>query len=615
MFTTKFSLGANPVDPTLAFRAAVESSLDVVSSINECAENSRDFAKNVTITFNGNASLTTKGQTMLDLSSVTIEDDGSGMDFATLYEKFRGAYYNSVSHDRIDQSGRNGVGVKTNLQYWNEVSVRTTTRNLIPDKNSWKCNDHNRDQIDTIYRQVSSLKPEDPDTEERRMMLCVDGSDLMPFRVVNRDDAYTVVELSRPRQKITLSVDEFIRKQSHCIEWLIKPNNKIVVQYKNDTGKWVKKEIRPFYEVDGKDKFICHVKGRSNEEMFIHYHDQSGTKKSQVIPISKDLILDPIEIDIKVLDKETDDVNPNDFVISICGATVYDMKARSGVSSAIEYLLKQYGYKSSSGFGYRLHGYIKTSDEHLKKALRHNKSVLDEEDRYSRMLVNYLTESILKPLNLLYFQFVNTTSDKEDHEIIDEIKKEFNNIMVRMEERRKQKRTKDGHGGGVEPKHKEYKCSACGLVWKIPLDKNASYCAEFNVSGEKGCGSRDIARNTHAKTENGLSGVNFQWVKTVGSFLPARYEEDKNIISLSKYHPSFIVKGGGVKARLHKITVGLEQAFFSIASFQSMKESKPIDLVYGECLREWFENKSNMDPLKVATRKIWRENNITMDQI
>lgn len=609
-------LGANPVDPVMAFRAAIESSLDVLSSINECAENGRDYSKDVSVTLVGDPIVGKPGY--INLTSVIIEDDGDGMDFPTLTERFRGAFFDSGSHGRQDQSGRNGVGVKTNLQYWKEIYVETTTRGLITPKEQWISND--RDALEAMYKTVSKLKPGDPDTELRIMSLRVEGAELLEFKKVPRDDSGTKVILRDPRSTngaLEFDINSFIRHQSHCIAWLSKPEHSLTINYKNDQNRMDKKVIRPFYEIDGKDSFICHLKGNSKEDMYVIYHDQGGTKQTKVIPADKNPVVGSIDIDIKILDKDSDTTNPNEFIVSICGANIYDqVKGKTSVSPSIEYFMRQHHFKSSNGFGYRIHGYVKTEDARLKRALRHNKSVLDEEEKYARAFVDYIV-SILKPLNQYYVDSLNTQSDKEASEVLEEISKEFNSIMRRVSEKAAQRKSaKDDPTPAYAPKHKEHKCIDCGLVWKVPMEKDPSYCAEFSVDKSiKGCGSRDIERNTHAKNDTGVKNIQFKWTSPLGGFAPARYEPKDNIILLAIDHPSFITHLNGIKARAHRITVGLEKGFIAVAAYKSIEENRPVTEVYGELLKEWYENKSNKDKHKTECRRIWKEKGITIDQI
>jgi hypothetical protein len=607
-------LGANPVDPTMAFRAAIESSLDVMSSVNECAENSRDYAKNVTITLFGDPIPNQPGN--INLTSVSIEDDGQGMDFPTLTEKFRGAYFDSNSHIRKDQSGRNGVGVKTNLQYWKEIHVQTSTKGLITPKEQWLC--INPDEIEQVYQKVSKLKPGEQDTELRSMILRVEGAELLDFKTVPRDDSGTIVILKGPRSPIVFNIEAFIKRQSHCIAWLSKPEHTLTVVYKNDQNKTVKKLIRPFFEMDGKDSFICHIKGNSKEDMYVIYHDQKGTKQSMLIPADKSPVVGSIDLDLKVLDRDSDSTNPNELILSVCGANIYDqVKGKTSVSPSIEYLMRQHHFKSTNGFSYRLHGYVQTDDARLKRALRHNKSVLDEEDRYARAFIDYIV-SILKPLNQHYVESLNITSDKDSVEVLEEISKEFNAVMQRVGDKARQKKKEQEKTDTPvsSPKHKEFKCNDCGLVWKVNFEKNPSYCTEFNIDkGVKGCGSRDIDRNTHAKNDTGIKNIQFKWTGPIGGFIPARYEPNENTILLVTDHPSFITTLAGAKALLYKKTVGIEKSFIAIAAYKATVEDRAIEEIYGELLKEWFENKSNRDPHKVECRKVWKAAGISIDQL
>jgi len=608
------SIGLNPVDPKLAYRAAVESSLDVVSSIMECTGNGQDYGKTVSINLIGDP-IPGKPNT-INLTEVIIKDDGIGMDFPTLVEKFRGAFFDSDSHHSTDKSGRNGVGVKTNLQYWNEIFVETTTSEPIPPKERWQCSDKSREEIAQMHSKYSKLKSGDKDTELRMMSLNLVDAKLLPFPKVPWQDSGTTVILKDPRAPIEFNVTEFIRRQSHCIEWLSSPKHKMNMSYRVDGVKDPKKiKVRPFYEKDGKDKFICHIKGNSKEDMCIHYHDIKGTKLSKIVPADTNAVLGDINIDIKILDSESDSTNPNDFVLSVCGASIYDRVRGKHASPSIEYLMGQHNFRSDAGFSRRIHGYVKTKDERLKKALRHNKSVLDGEDNYARAFIEYLV-NILKELHKYYIEFLTVQSSQDSIDVIIEIQKEFNDIMRRVENNAYQKKKNKGEGGEKSVvKHKEWSCLTCGKVWRVPLGENPYFCAEFNIVDDKGCGSRDISPNTHAKNDPGIQPTTIEWGNLLGGFIPARYFPDSNKILLAEDHPSFLTTLPAARAKEYQRVVGIEKSFIALATYKAEHDpERSFEEVYGELLREWYVNSSSASH-KAFCNKRWKEKGKTIDQV
>ena len=603
------NLGPNPVDLSLAFRAAVESSLDIISSQGEITENCMDNeSHNITININGKRCPTNPDNILVD--SICTTDDGSGMDIGVMLERFRGAFFDSESHDRSDKSGRNGVGIKTNLQYWGEIHVSTTTKGKIPGKDSLQCSKENKDFVYGVYKKASVKKEGNSDTERRTMVVRVDSSELLPFDACLRDDSGTSVTLMHPRQTIELNIKDFIRKQGYFIDWLSNPANTLIVKYPSERGRPASAIIQPFYMIN-KPEFMCHVKGVNTDTMDIIYNDSTKTKISDSIPPNKNPLVSDMEVDIRV----TDINSQNDFIISVCGANVFrSSKRTTKVPPAIEYLMSQGHYKSPEGFANRIHGYIKTNDERIKRALRHNKSVLDEEDKYARAFISYISTSIIKPLNDIYSHNITISSDREDTELLKEVQDEFNKVVKRVVAiREKDIKSNPEKASSL---NREYCCNSCGILWKAPIEKKPSYCAEFNITGEKGCGSRDISKNTRPRgTSSNIKDVKFQWVTNIGGFLPAAYNDSNNTMDLNANHPSLMTPLKGYRGRLQRTTACLDNAFFAKAIFEAKKGDKNISDTFGECLKQWYENRSNRDKLKIECRRKWKESNLTIDQI
>lgn len=620
MPTEVIKLGANPIDKYYAYKAAVESSLDVISAILELVENGMDYGTDVSIKLNG----TGLPNNQMELRSVVIEDNGMGMDHATVWERFRGAFHDSASHNKTSKSGRNGVGVKTNFQYWGQIEVQTTTKDFTPKKNEWKCKEENLDEIERTYQIASTVKRGSPDTEMRRYILEIDGTEaVIPWEECDRDISGTKVILKLPRGKVHIDVGVLIRRISHRIEFLDKlknPENKATIHYRNENNKAMSKEIMPFYESDGKDRFVCRIKGNNYTDTSLLIQDEYGdTQPSKTLPANKNSILGGIDFDLKVLASESEKGSPNSFVLSICGANVYDIgsKRKNSVPPAVDFLVSQGNYTSSSGFSYRLHGYIKTNDERLKRALRHNKSVLDLEDKYALAFIEYITKELLKPLNDAYVASLERDSGSMSLAVRDKISQELNAVLRRRRERtqRKSPAPPENPTDKVLSKNKKYRCNDCLKVWRAPSDKNPSYCGEFNVDKEKGCGSRDIQHLSVSKTETRFNSVNVTFVDFLGGFIPARYEKDEGTVRIATLHPLFITPLRGQRKQMQEISSGIEQALFAIATSKAEEEERSFGEVYGEFLREWYEHRTDATKLKAVCKKKWEENNISIDDI
>ena len=611
------NLGENPINRVQAYRSAVESTLGPVGTILEYGQNAGDWgASNITVTLEGKY----EGSSFR-LDSFTVKDNGIGMAHDIMYERFRGAFHDSESHALKSKAGRNGVGSLTALQYFNEIYVETSTKGVIPSKSEWRCSEENRDAIESTHQAMSKLKAGDRDAEIRKYIVTVEGTVCEPWTSKpDVDDSGTQVKARGPRGPIYVDISDVIRRLSHQISFLDRgrfPNNHMILRYPNPSGKgrMIEVDVNPFYEEETAD-FVCHIKGRSDMDMHI-LKDSDTTKPSRIITAYDGKDMAVVDVDIKVLKKDSTSHRPNDFIINICGANVYEASGRRGaVPPALEFLMGKSNFKSASGFSYRVHGYVRVVDDRLKRALRHNKTVLDEEDRYARTFLDYLI-MLLKELNQEYVASLEDDSSVLTLNVQDAISQEFNSILQRHQDNvRRRTPSDDGNGKKGDPViNHRYVCNGCGKKWMAPIAKVPSYCSEFDVTHTRGCGSRDIERFHQPKIESGEFGVDIIFVNKLGNFLPARYEEAENRIYLSTLHPAFLVPLKGTKLHDHQRTVGIEKALFAIAAARSEKLSMPVNEVYGELLKVWFETRNDARKLKSFCKKVWKEKGVTIEEI
>lgn len=589
------SFGTNPVNIDNARRQAVESGLDSEHCILELAQNGEDYGTDVHVILNGDFI----APHHMKLNSVIVSDNGIGMHHDTVLERFRGSYQDSESHSSESQAGRNGVGVKTCFQFWKNIHVSTTTKGIIP--TNWTCDTENLALIDNTYKQLSSLKPGDNDTELRKynitMKEAVTDED---WETVPHVQSGTTVTLDNSRTKVKIDIKEIIRRLSHNIEFLSKKENRLTLHYKNEKQHPTEIVIKPFYERE-KPSYIAHAKGNSSQDIFITVPG----KQAITFPKSSDPELSKVDFDIKVtLDTKDTDIDPvnNEFIVSICGANIYDAPRHgSGPSNAVNQILCLDKFENTTGFAYRIHGYIKSQDINLKNALRFNKSALALQDKYAKKFFDYIL-SIFKELNRIYIEYLEQFNRSQEDDLLQEIEKEFNKILQGTITRL--------NGTPTTPHeniHAEYECKDCNLTWKVLKLKIPSFCAEYNINGSEGCGSSDIQRRQiHG------DGINFKWTPFLGNFAPARYEDSEKIIYLAQYHPDFITIQTGKNRINYLKSTAIQQGLVAITIGQT--KSSDFEINYGQNLKKHFYNKSNQKHINECL-KIWKTNNINSNNI
>jgi Histidine kinase-, DNA gyrase B-, and HSP90-like ATPase len=595
------NFGLNPVNIENAYKQAIEAGLDVEHCVKEIAQNAQDYGSEVHVYLNGNHQ---KSNQIL-VTSIVVTDNGCGMHHDTVLERFRGAYQDSESHTTAFQAGRNGVGVKTCFQFFKNIKVETSTKDFIPMQ--WECNPDNEPMIESSFNSLSSLKHGDPDTELRIYNVSIKDATSEPWQNVPHVQSGTKITLMNPRNEIFVDIKEIIRRLSHSIEFLSNKDNTITLHYRNEKNNPTEVKIKPFYERE-KPSYICHAKGDSTQDFYITIPG----KQSFLFKKSTDPELKKIEFDIKiVLDaKESPDekpAEPNQFIISICGANIYDSpREGSGPSTSVNYILNLDKFENQMGFSYKIHGYFKTQDLNLKKALRFNKSALAYNNIHAKRFLDYIV-SLFKKLNEIYMDYLNDFIVNQEEDLLAEIAQEFNSIF--KEPKFNLSPSTDSQSkNSSECKHAEYECHSCNKKWKVPKLKTPSFCAEHNILDDEGCGSPDIER-----CQQKSFGCIFKWLPFIGNFVPARFEPKEQTIFLAKFHPLFITTQNGKNKITYLKNTAIQQGIIAVSISQSNSNSD-FESSYSKNLKNHFHYKKN-NKHNSECIKIWKENNINPSQI
>lgn len=617
------------VDVDRAFLVGVESNLDAMSAMLECISNSEDWgATEIKIILHGGKFVDSeqdKGDYLI--SSVEIQDNGQGMSHDTISERFSGVFFDSGSHGSATASGRNGVGVKTNLQHWKTIRVATTTKDCIPFV--WDCKDDNKEEIERTYKENSKLKPGARDSELRRYILTRSRLETGTWAEADVEESGTTIVLEQPIVDVVLDINDLIKRLSYKIAFLDPkkiPNNKIMLEYRNkrpksdgtgfiDAGtKTV--TIKPFYE-NTLTHAMCLVNGTSDRDAFTSF----GPDVSGLVPVKIPGNLDCPKFDYSIQVLETTPEAGIDFVLSICGSNIYDARGKfDSPAQTIQEIIKLSGVTihSPQGFNYRVYGHVITKDLKLKRELRHNRTALATHSKVVKSFMNQLG-SILKTLNKHYVDILQGRSTNEESVLIQEIKDDLNIILKSRKEGAGVDgvpKEDDGDGYGAHKnKHKMWICCDCESQgrehkWKTNLTKVPQFCRDGDIDNEDGCGSANIEAYQLKAAEE----VDVKFVDFLGSFLPSRYEESIKTVYLSRLHPELIQIGESKAAKLAMKAKAVEKSLLAIAIYNSSEQNQPFNETYVKLLRQRYEQ-TNDKKWKMECKKAWKEKGIRYDQI
>lgn len=600
------------VDPERAYSAAIESTTSPVNAMLELYSNSKDYATEITITLYGDW---VKNSRDILLKRVVFEDNGIGMDHATVCEKFRGGWFDSPAHDDAEKSGRNGVGVKTNFKYWKTIKVESSTNGFIPQ--TWQCKDANRPGVEDSFVAASKLKKGDQDTELRKYVMTRASMTIIEFAKCPHIYSGTKVELENPiGGSVKIDFDELLSRMSHSIEFLDKdrhPSHKVTINYKKpDTGTMTSIIVRPFYEMEHKNPgSTCEAVGTNKRNLKV--------TAARFDSITVDKVDDPdlgeIEINLQVLKDSTQETR-RDFVISVCGSNLYDeYSQRSGLSMSVSKLLNMWNFSSPGSFGHRLYGYIRTNNPKLKRALRFNRTALDEHDPAVVKFWDYIGK-VLKALNHQFINANEADQDEADAKALVAIKEELRET-IKIGGRIKQK--VNGAEQSESLNHL-WVCENCGCIWRAPKALKPQYCCDGSVTGKSiegkdSCGSDRVVRKANTGLEPKLTGtisesIDVKWVNTLGGFVPARYEEAEHRVELARLHPDFILSAGTKKEAQERVVRGVERSLFAIATTLSTKEHHSVEEAYATLLRNHFWSSAS-SAHKSACRVMWEKEGVS----
>ena len=584
-------LGRMTLNEDNAILQAIQSTLSPVSSIHEIIQNPIDWgAKNIDIRLYGKNVINAAGKQMILVTSVSVEDDGVGMNHDRVINGFGQVYGNSSSHDAEKQSGRNGIGVKTCLNYFSTIKLQTTTNGII--------------DSDFPIKNVSSLKAGDKDTELRKYKINIREISIDdPWEKIDHNIHKTIVTLEDPQNKyIEIVLDELIRKISHNIAFLENKDEHIVTIHYSHITTQNATSIRVF-PMKNESSHDCHLVGNSKKDSYLIF--PSLMIEPIKIPACMDPLVENVSYDIKFLRN-----GPGDFVVSVCGASIYedDTFSHSTINKIIS--LSKSNFTSVSGFSSRLFGHIICNSTKLKRELRHNKSALDEHGKYSKAFIDYISW-ILKKINELYDLQLNSTNSEKEIQLLEDVSKDLNLIL-----------NQSAHPPSSKPinqstiTYHHWHCNSCDLDWKTQKEKQPTYCAQHNVDKEAGCNSTNIERNKSEKTSYDSKRVKTEFKDFLGNFIPAIYEESSNTVFISKFHPHFVT----LKDDSIRKAVMIEKSLHAIAMFK-IASSLPnhLDVLskfeqsYGNFLKEHYATR--LKSFQRQCRSIWKKNNIEFESI
>lgn len=554
----EIDLGEPPINKSRIIQQIIESNTSLVRTLKELVENSLD-AQSTRVDLEVVGRRTDKGSIIVQ--EVLIKDNGKGMSHDMVLVNFRGlCQANEDTHESGQYSGKNGVGVKTLFNFFRFVDVETTTAKDIPAWRDWASDSIDEDtalRVMASYEQASDLKPGDPDTEMRKYHLEATSAKIIkPWSKCDAQEHGTTVRIHglRGGKRLVVEEDELMFMLSSHFQWIkereehneqfpVIPGSGIkeqglflVVKDMSTAAKVVFKKINAFDHTWHKVGFDTNQSsgpyltctGNSSSGIHFSYNDKEGNLQKDVLG-EPDFMGAFDDTDKKFDDKRSirlDDVNfklqlthsvPSNqkhLLIQICGSNIsIPEKMFSSVSQ---------------GHGMRavLRGVIYSNDVRLKKALRHNRTDLEENEPIVRAFWSYVKD-VLNRMSKYYERFTKDLGVSSDSKSLEELKQSLAGVF------NVQKKENENEGGTHSPaKNKRWMCEECDHCWTTPIEEGDPIeCPE--------CGSRVIGRAKNG----GSRSFEVVWVPglpEIGEFVASHYNQETKLLRLNRYHPDFV---------------------------------------------------------------------------
>jgi hypothetical protein len=539
-------LGAPPIDQDRVFLQMIQSNTNFTRTLKELVENSIDAdADRIHVHIEGHK--TAKGK--FSIEGVTVKDTGIGMSHGRVLVKFRGLCQENERHDEGTYSGKNGVGVKTLFNFFRNMDVTTTTSGLISEWEYWIPEDI-KDTVVKSFEQSTDLRPGSADTVLRSYHLERDRAVMKsPWKEADSAEQGTTIKLSTVHsgKRILVEEQEIIDMLSTHIDFINRCNrNNIDKNLTRDSKNGIfltmgdhKKLMIKTIDADWSSSdfsvsngYGSYLKATGSSDNGIHFSfinkegdiTNNAVDRSDFIPAfedpdkefqdGKETLLEDVHFNMQL----TYGLQPKDKKI-LCQVSGSNVNIPESMWNSIS---QGHGFKSA------LRGVITTNNPLLKRALRHNRTDMEEGDPTVRAFWSYV-RTVFAKMTKYYEHFQGDMNVESDDKSLEDLKGNLKNLFTLT-------RLPNANSGSSasEPKNSYWECNNCGHTWSSPKEQGKpSKCPS--------CGSysEDISR----KKNGGRDSFNVVWVNSipdVGPFVAAHYEKSTNTLRLNNLHPDFM---------------------------------------------------------------------------
>lgn len=542
--------GIPPVDLESLIRQTVQSNTSPTRTVKEYTENPLDNgATRVDVEIEGKVN-----GDCIEVSGIRITDDGNGMSLTKFSRNFRGfAWYNEDTHNNASCYGKNCIGAKSGLDFFQYIDVTTTTagkiEEFVPPEDSDPVELKLYEENIAVRKKYSKLKSGDDDTEVRKFrMQLLSTSVLSPWESCDASEHGTTVYLHSPlpNRSVSIKIDELKRTfQSHFV-WLseqIKWNEQNgETSKRNQRGMFLKipgskwEPIMPFDNgwatamVTSSNPCGAYllVTGSVGKGLSVVY-----TPKGEIQKVVGKETIPPIALtpeERKLFNLSHGDV---DIWLQLTyGLDVRDKQMLISISGSIVQLPWDLLDKISSGGGFQtaIRGKICSSNPILKDALRHNRTALDMGNVVVQKFWAYIYGNVFRVMAEYYSMYMQNECVASDQDVINEA---LNNVKFLFNGTSRDK---------GEHKFSKWVCRSCGEVFQYKIGYKPPQCPF--------CKCPDLDRYSPDPSPNPIhrQGDNqdrpgtpqYEIVPSLGDFVPIRYNAATEKFNIVINHPEFM---------------------------------------------------------------------------
>jgi hypothetical protein len=546
----KISLGVPPVDLNALIRQTIQSNTSPLRTLIEYTENSMDAnSHRIDVEISGEVI-----NDSIHVSSVRIKDDGDGMSEIIFSKNFRGmAWYNSA-HNDTGKHGKNCIGAKSGLDFFTYIDIATTTADLIeefPDPLSFEnpVDQNLYSETRMIHNYCSKLLPGEEDTELRTYRMGMLSTEILqPWEFCDAADHGTIVYLNTPLpgREMIIPIKELKRSLSTHFLWLAEQND-----WNAQNTETAKKRMRGLF---------LKIPGEKWEPIMPFDNGWSSSKYNQSNPHGSYLLITGTIS--KGLDIEY--INPKGIIEKIPGKERIpaielsaDEQKRFGLENGDVSVWLQLTYgmanenkdllvsisgsvvtppweiknkiSSGGGFDSAIRGKIYSQNLMLKRSLRHNRTALDMGDALVKKFWNYIYGTVYAYMSVYFRAFTEDSTTMSTDTAVKDAMESLKFLFIGKD-----------HETRGENKNTRWECSSCGHIFLFDKNRLPSMCPKCNCPNLSPYSGKETGPSTpHGQTNNSKGVPDFEFVSSLGYFIPVRYNPTTEKFQLVQNHPEF----------------------------------------------------------------------------